>query len=35
MRQPPSPEALPRAVHYMLRLQGGSRSALRPHREAG
>ena len=34
MLQPPSPEASPRAVHYMLRLQGGSRSAFRPHLEA-
>ncbi|OLQ04736.1 hypothetical protein AK812_SmicGene12159 [Symbiodinium microadriaticum] len=35
MLQPPSPAPLPRAVNYVLRLQGGSRSAFRPHLEAG
>ena len=34
MLQPPSPAPSPRAVNYMLRLQGGSRSAFRPHLEA-
>ena len=34
MLQPPSPAPSPRAVNYVLRLQGGSRSAFRPHLEA-